>query len=257
MMRYALGGLMALMLMAGGCISDQQKISDAVSAGEVALGGNRFDVAVSDADDALHIGQSAQAYYLRGRAEESRPKPDDQITAGDLASARVDYQSALDLHPGQPLEARCHAGLANVAFVQDDYATALYQYTSAVDHLDRPEWQELALYRIGECQQRLGHFQDADRTFALVCQQYAGDDIAAKAEARESVHGFYVQIGAYAQPNDATTAMKSAQTDGLDCRLIADQGMIAVRGGPFSTYTDALHARAAVAAQFPDAAIGP
>jgi len=256
-MRYVMCGLMVMLLMAGGCISDQQKISDKIEDGEVALGGERYDVAMSDADDALHIGQSAQAYYLRGRAEESRPKPDDQIAAADLSSAQADYQSALGLHPGQPLEARCHAGLANIAFVQNDYSTALYQYTLAVDNLDRPDWRALSLYRMGECQQRLGHFEDADRTFALVCQEYPTDDIAAKAQAREMVHGFYVQIGAFAQPADATAAMRSAKNAGLDCQLIADQGMIAVRGGPFSTYTDALHARAAVAAQFPDAVIGP
>ena len=251
------GSVMLLLALAGGCISDQQKISDAVDAGEVALGGHRYDVAETHADEALRIAPSARAYYLRGHVEEDRPKPDQLIAASDLAKARTDYQAALDLHPGQPLEAPCHAGLANIAFESDDYTTAIYHWTMALDDLDQPEWRAFALYRIGESQQRLGHFDDADKTFARVCEEYPDQDVAAKARGRRSVRGFYVQVGVYSRPNDAAAAIKAALAAGVSCEEMAEQSLIAVRAGPYSTYTEALQAKAAVVGKFPDAVIGP
>jgi len=260
-MRYTrtwwLAGLIMTLALTGGCISNQDKINAAVDDGEVALGGDRYDVAVEKADEAIKVAPNPKGYYLRGRAEEDRPKPDQLITQSDLDKAKSDYQAALDLHPGEPLESRCHSGLANIAFGQDDYQTAIYHWTTALDGLDQPDWRAYALYRIGECQQRLGHFEDADKTFARVCQEYPDQDVAAKAQARESVRGFYVQIGAFANPDDAAANVKIAKSIGMVCHEVPEQGMITVRGGPYSTYTEAIKAKTAVASQFPDAVVGP
>jgi tetratricopeptide (TPR) repeat protein len=243
--------------MLSGCVSDQQKINDLVDAGEVDLGGHRYDMAVAQADEALHIAPSAKAYYLRGCAEEDRPKPDALMAAADLNKAKADYLAAINLHPGEPLEARGHARLANVAFDQDDYSTAIVNWTTALDNLDERSWKGDALYRIGECQQRLGNFDDADKTFARVVQEYADMDVAAKAQARQGVRGFYVQVGAFTKPADAATAVKAADAAGVQCRQISDHGLIVVRGGPYSSYTEALRARIELAAAFPDVIVGP
>ncbi|MGA2233814.1 MAG: tetratricopeptide repeat protein [Tepidisphaeraceae bacterium] len=256
-MRYALSGLILICLVTSGCSSDQQRIQDEVEAGEVALGGNQYDSAVSHADEALHIGANARAYYLRARAEEDRPKPSDSIAAADLAKAKDDYTAAFTMHPGQPLEARARAGLANVAFSTGDYAVAAFQWETALDDLDMPEYRALALYRIGECQQRLGRFDDADKTFDRLIQQYPDQDVATKAQARKGVRGFYLQLGAFAKMDDAQAAIKKASDAGLFCRPVSDQGLIAVRGGPYYTYADAEKAKATVATQFTDPIIGP
>jgi tetratricopeptide (TPR) repeat protein len=240
-----------------GCSSNQQRIEDEVEAGEVSLGGNQYESAVSHANEALHIGANARAYYLRARAEEDRPKPTDSIAQADLAKARLDYQAAVNLHPGQPLEARARAGLANVAFSTGDYAIAAFQWETALDDLDQADYRAMALYRIGECQQRLGRFDDADSTFDRLLKEYPDQDVAARAKARKGVRGFYVQLGAYAKLDDAQDAIRKANEAGLSCRPVSDQGLIAVRGGPFYNYADAEKAKATVAAQFADAVIGP
>ena len=249
--------VLAAAVSAGGCNGDPQKVQDKVDAGEVALGGRRYDLAVADATDALASGPSPEAYYLRGRAQEDRPKPDAEIEAADLAKAKTDYRAALALNPGQPLDARCHAGLANVAFTQDDYSTALYQYTTAVDHLDKPEWKAYALYRIGECQQRLGRFDDADQTFDAVARQYPGQDVAARAKAHEGGRGFYVQVGAFSRPADAEKAAAAARNAGANPEEVMNGPLTVVRAGPYSSYTQAKTLKGAVASQFPDAVIVP
>jgi tetratricopeptide (TPR) repeat protein len=249
--------LLLAIALSGGCISDQQKIQDAVDAGEVALGGNRYDAAIARADEALHIGPTAEAYYIRGRAEEDRPKPDADITNADLEKARADYQAALDLHPPDALAARCRVGLANIAFAHEDYATAIADWSSAVDGLDEPQWRALALYRIGESQQRLGQFDAADKTFQQVRDQYADQDIAVQAQERQGLRGFYVQVGTFPNIDDAEAAVAKAQSAGVTCRQVSDNGLTAVRGGPYGSYAEARRALAAVAAAFPDAAIRP
>jgi tetratricopeptide (TPR) repeat protein len=240
-----------------GCNSQQQQIKDLTDSGEVALGGNQYDKTVADADEALHLAPTPLAYYLRGRAEEDRPKPDSTIESADLSKAKADYQAALALRPETTVEARCRAGLANIAFSQGDYSEASYQWNGAIDNLDQPDLRANALYRIGECEQRLGRFDDADRTFARVVSEYPDEDVAAKAQARLGVRGFYVQVGAFASTSDAQSAIRAAEAAGLRCRQYSDQGLIAVRGGPYTTYSEAQIAKDAVAGQFTDAVIGP
>jgi tetratricopeptide (TPR) repeat protein len=249
--------LATLLCLAAGCESDTARIKDELDAGQVALGGLRYDTAVSHADAAIKIAPTAQGYYLRARAEEDRPKPNTDIAAADLAKARADYQSALDLRPGQPIKALCQAGLANVCFGLEDYSTAIFEWDSALDDLQEDQWKAYALYKVGESQQRLGRFDDADKTFARLIQQYPDQDVSTKAQARTGVRGFYVQIGSFTKTDDAQAAIKAASDAGLSCREINDQGLFAVRGGPYMTYAEAEKAKATVANQFPDAIIGP
>jgi tetratricopeptide (TPR) repeat protein len=158
----------AALVAAGGCRSNHEMAQEMIESGEVALGGDRYDAAVADADDAIQEAPSADAYYLRARAEEDRPKPDSDITAADLAKARADYQAALDRNPPPLLVGRCRAGLANVAFALEDYPTAMADWQSSLDYLAEPQWRAFALYRIGICQQRLGEFDDANYQFDLI-----------------------------------------------------------------------------------------
>jgi|GEM_PF-2269506 len=249
--------LLAVGILAAACNSNPQAAADKVSDGEVALGGNRFDAAVADADESIRLSPTAPAYYLRARAEEDRPKPDANIAAADLSKAKTDYQTAIDLHPGAGLTARSRAGLANIAFTQNDYSLAVFNLTMAVDDLEQPEWRANALYRIGESQQRLGRFDDADKTFKRLSDEYPDQDVATKARTREGVRAFYLQIGAFKSQDDARKAMVDAKNAGLACDTVADHGLVAVRGGPYTSYADAVRAKATVAQQFPDAIVGP
>jgi tetratricopeptide (TPR) repeat protein len=239
------------------CNFNAQKIAEKLDAGEVALGGGLYDSAISDADDANRLTPTAQAYYLRGRAEEDRPKPDANLAVADWEKARTDYQAALNLHPPKALAARCRAGLANIAFAQEDYAVATFQYMTALDDLEQPDWRANALYRIGEAQQRVGRFDDADKTFKRLESEYPDQAVTAKGIAREGVKEFFVQVGTFADLNAAQAALTTVQHAGLTARQIADQGLIAVRAGPYATYIEAEKAQATIAGQFPGAKVGP
>jgi tetratricopeptide (TPR) repeat protein len=249
--------LATAILLTSGCTSNFEKSQDAIEAGEVALGGNRYQAAIDRADEAIHFVPSAPAYYLRARAEEDRPKPDANITLADFDKAKADYQAALAQHPDAALSARCQAGLAHIAFAEGDYPTAITQWTTALPGLDQPDLQAMALCRIGECQQRLGQFDEADKTFQRVRDQYPDQDAANTAQARQGIRNFYVQLGSFAQEMDAGAAILIAAKSGIRCRESSDHGLIAVRTDPYKTYAEAQRAQATLAATYPNAVVGP
>lgn len=232
-------------------------MQDSLDAGQVALGGNRYEAAIARANEALEIAPSAQAYYIRARAEEDRPKPDNNIAEADLQKAKSDYQAAIDLHPEAALAARCRVGLANFAFAHEDYAGAVAQWSGAVNGLDQPQWRALALFQMGQAQQRLGQFETADKTFQRIRDEYPDQDVAGRAQALQNVRGFYLQMGIFTNIDDAETAVKKALAAGVTCRQASDQGLIAVRGGPYPNYAEARKAQAAVAGVFANAVIKP
>jgi tetratricopeptide (TPR) repeat protein len=231
-----------------------------LTAGETALQAQQYDRAVRAADLVVASGVSAdaaEAHYLRGQAIEQRPKADPAAAAADLAEARRDYIAALGEKPSPALQARLHGQLGNVAYFQEDYAVALQQWTIAYQQLDNPGWKQWVLYRMGICQQRLGRFADADRTFEIVQGEYPGTEVASRARARQGVHGFYVQVGAF---TDAADAQKAAYTIGTvgSIPLEADQhGLKVVRTSGVPSYAQAAALKNRLIGQYPDARIMP
>ena len=254
--------------LAGGCTANNAP-SDArakLDAGNQAFEARQYDTAIADADAVLAARSSgpetAEAYYLRGRAVEDRvtqsTTPDSRTR--DLGEARTDYERALRASPPPWLEARIQAALANIAYQQDDYPTALREWTTAYPNLDQPDWKAWALYRIGLSQQRLGRFEEADQTFAMVQRQYptaAGGEPAQRARQHQGVRGFFVQVGAYSRRGDADKAAAAIRAAGLPPQEADDHGLQAVRTGPVPSYAQAQSIKARLAAMFPGATIIP
>lgn len=253
---------------AGGCTANNAS-SDArakLDAGNQAFQAHQYDTAIADANTVLaeHPSgpETAEAYYLRGRAVEDRvsPQTTPDSRARDLGEARADYEGALRSTPPPWLEARIHAALANIAYQQDDYPTALREWTTAYPNLDQADWKAWALYRIGLSQQRLGRFDEADQTFSQVQRLYApaaGGEPAQRARQHQGVRGFYVQVGAYSRRNDADRAAAAVRAAGLPPQEADDHGLQAVRAGPVPSYAQAQSLKARLAGTFPGATIIP
>src|SRR5579863_1680990 len=88
-----------------GCQSDANA-QQQLLAGENALAQNQYDLALQQADTVIAQKQSnwaAEAYYLRGKALEDRPKPDAGASSSDLIAASSAYTSALASNPSANL----------------------------------------------------------------------------------------------------------------------------------------------------------
>ncbi len=206
-----------------------------------------------------HGPGSAEALYLEGRVREARAE-----YAGDPAQAHAQMEAARDAYnqgvavPAVPaVQARLHAGLANVAYFEDDFGTAVREWQLAYPNLEKAEDRAWTLYRIGLCQQRLGWFEQADRSFETVIQQYAGTEPANRSAAHQGARGFYVQVGAFTDASHADKTVGALRAQGLNPQKATEPGKQVVRIGPVPSYADARALKVRLSAQFPEAIITP
>jgi TolA-binding protein len=236
-----------------------------LDAGYVALESQQYNEAIAKADEFLagssHGAGSAEALYLKGRGFEGKNLAgveDAAEAAANLQSARTAYTLALSLNPRQPLDAYLRTSLGNVAYFQDDYRTAIAQLTTAYDNLDRDDLKAWALYRVGLCQQRLGNFADADRTFATVVQRHPQTIPAQRASEHRGATAFYVQLATFASPAAADKAIAELKREGVRAaRVAGPEGRAFLRVGPISSYAQAQYTKNRFRVRYPDALVLP
>jgi tetratricopeptide (TPR) repeat protein len=249
--------------LAAGCAGDNAARENLTS-GFASLQSQQYEDAIGRADAQLaktpHGNGTPEALYLRGRAIEQRAKSNPHAVAADLASARQTYVDALNLKPSAPLDAYIRTSLANVAYWQDDYATAMQQWSAAYGKLGERsgECDPFILYRIGLCQQRLGQFDAADRTFATVIQRYPTTEAADRARQHSGFRSFAVQLATFASVQSADRATTELRKEGLTpTRLVDPRGGHVLRVGPANTYAAAQQLRQRFASKYPEAIIVP
>jgi outer membrane protein assembly factor BamD (BamD/ComL family) len=237
----------------------------ALDAGFAALESEQYNEALGKADQALaaapHGPATAEALYLKGRALEGK-NASGQLTADEikksLADARVAYIKALDQVPKQPLDSYIRTSLANVAYFQDDYPTAISQWSAAYEKLDRDDVKAWALYRVGVSQQRLGQFTKADQTFASVQQLHPNSVPAQRAHEHQGARAFYVQLATFASQKPAAAAANDLKRQGINTSLANDaQGHTLLRTGAIASYAQAQYFKNRLVSKYPDAVILP
>lgn len=235
---------------------------ETLNTGYQALQQKRYDEAMAKADAYLQQTPqgpgAAEAMYLRGRVMEDRPKSDPPAAARDLNEAKSIYHRALGLAPSPPLEALIEAGIGNIAYSREDYKTGIEHFGKAYPNLEKPQDQAWALYRIGLCQQRLGYFTEADRTFAAVQKRYPETEQSRRAGDHQGARQFFLQIGVFSNAANAEKALAGLRKNGVAAvRLVDSGGRHLVRVGPVQTYPQARELKTKLAGQYPDAMIVP
>jgi tetratricopeptide (TPR) repeat protein len=238
-----------------------------LQAGYLAAGQNDYNGAMAAADEFLRNQPpgspgTAEALYLEGRGYEQRATSEE--TAGrqgeakmDLQTARTMYVRALGVPSAPKVTALIHSGVANTAYFQDDFATAMNEWAVAYPQIIQDDARAWMLYRIGVCQQRLGRFDQADRSFAMVRQQYPRSLPAQRAMSHEGAKAFYVQVGAFSDAANADRIVASLQSQGYRAEKLGQPGRLEVRVGPAYTYVDAKTLRMKLVTAYPGATIEP
>lgn len=201
----------------------------------------------------------AEAYYIKGRALEDQTAANSSEARQNLQQARVAYIEALKSQTAdRSLDALIRTSLADVAYWQEDFATAAEQGIAAYAGLDSPDTKAWTLYRAGVSQQRLGRFDEADKTLAMVQEYHPGTDPAQRAASRIGVRSFNVQVATYSNPTFAQTAVATLQKQGYTASTKpVSGGKTVVFAGPYKTWGQASNARVRLVASFPDALIVP
>jgi len=259
LIRHSSIGFLIFGLLVSACTGNAQS-RQRLDAGKHALDAGQYDQAIRDADAVLAANDSpalAEAHYLRGCAIEQRPKEDNAAAARDLAMARDSYTQGLSCDPRPVLAARLHAQLGNVCYYQEDYSTAVRELGAAYAQLQEPQSKDLILYHIGIGQQRLGRFEDADRSFLLLQQAYPNSPHCAGARAHQGIRGFYVQVGAYSQAADIDKAAGAVAAAGSVPLKTTDKGLTIVRTADVPSFAQAEQLKSRLAGQYPDARVMP
>ena len=259
----------AMTLFTSGCAGDQvaqQNLDAGFTSISNARQGDELSDALSRADAQIAkepTGKNtARALYLRGRALEQRLKSSPAQATADFGAARQAYTDALKQNPGVPLEHFIRASLANVCYWQDDYVAAQQHWAACTGKFDDENTNAFVLYRIGLCQQRLGNFVAADRTFAQVQQMYPNAaEVAQRAKSRTGFTFFTVQLATFANSQTADATVAQLMRDGVNPKRVSDprdpRNTHAVTIGPCATYAQAQQLKARYIARFPDAVIVP
>ena len=264
--------VVSVVLLMGGCASKEKKAARSAArgvpqkavldAGYAALEAQQYNEAIAKADQFLaatpHGAGSAEALYLKGRALEGKTAADVDEAKRNLADARAAYIGALERRPKQPLDAYIRTSLANVAYFQDDYPTAISQWMNAYENLDRDDLKAWALYRTGVSQQRQGQFELADRTFASVVQSHPNTLPAVRAGERRGARAFYVQVATYASAAGADKAVTDLKRQGVgSIKALDGQGHTVVRIGPIASYAQAQYMKTRFSGKYPDSIVIP
>jgi TolA-binding protein len=235
-----------------------------LDAGYIALENQQYADAIAKAEEFLSTNPagpgSAEALYLKGRGFEGKNTAGVSTTeaADNLQAARVAYIQGLELNPREPLKSYLHTSLGNVCYFQDDYASAIGQLKVAYDKLDNEDVRAWVLYRVGLCQQRLGDFDQADRTFASVQDKHPDTIPAQRAREHAGARSFQVQLATFSNPTLAEDAIADLRRQGVAANRVMDsQGRALIRVGPIGSYTQAQYVKARFATKYPDAFILP
>jgi tetratricopeptide (TPR) repeat protein len=250
-----------------GCSSNQppeappQAPSSLVAANS-ALISKQPDAAIADAQAYLRNApngiDAAQAWYLEGCGYEMKVANGPGEMDSDLSHAEDCYKDSLTASPSAQLEGDVRASLSNVDYFQDKFADAIQQATMAISLTSSPKTKSFLLYRIGLSQQRLGLFEEADKTFRQVDQRYSTLPVATAAREHEGLREFYVQLATFNDRAAADRAAGTLHSSGVVISQRTDsKGNIIIDDGPFASYSEAKKAKVQLQTSFPQSVIVP
>jgi TolA-binding protein len=257
-------------LLVTGCAANTQPTENrkTLQAGYQALEAGDYNTAMAQSEQFLRDNPTAgrgtpEALYLQGRVLEHRAEAADNAghepeARANLQDARSTYEHALELKPSSKVAALLHAGVANTAYFQEDYFTAMREWSAALPGLQQPEAKAWVLYRLGLSQQRLGRFDEADRTFAEVRKQFPHTEPAQRAATHEGAKAFYVALGSWSDAKGADAVINALHAQGFSATESTHaNGRHAVKVGPVNNYEQAKALRARLLGAYPAAVIEP
>jgi tetratricopeptide (TPR) repeat protein len=175
-----------------------------------------------------------EVYYYRGEALAHLRRRDE---------AMADFQRALAVNPPQPILDFVRVAIGNFYYEEGNDSKALEWYNLALrDPVPQLPMDQLSL-RAGVSLQRVGRWQDADKYFKHLIDNYPATVQAQEARRRINATAFAIQTGAFATAAVAQQELARLRQKGFDARIVPasrpGQTLQAVQVGQARTYRDA------------------
>lgn len=100
------------------------------------------------------------------------------MTKGNIELAIQGFQTFLKLYPDKELADYCQYYLAEIAYQQEDYATAATEYKLLINNYPRSQKITNAHYKLGLCYLKLNNLEQARTQFETVIREYPNTEEA-------------------------------------------------------------------------------
>ena len=180
--------------------------------------------------------EAATAFYLRGLARRRKGSEHD-------AAALADFKEAIKKAPKAKTRGLARAAVGHTLFENEterDYREAIILYKEALTELPDTKPKDAVLYRLGAALQNVGLWAQADLYLSRCLNDFADSEMAGPARRRFGARTFRLQVGAFADLNNAVRNIAELRQAGwkADWTAVRQDGavMYAVRVGQYETY---------------------
>ena len=247
-------GLAAL----SGCAGLNERQQAWLTEGEEAYRAKRYNVAVERLslliDEVKDRPTAARARYVRGMT---------YSLAGQRALAYADLEQAARDAKDPDVAWRADAVLGVLCFEDEKWAAAAAALARAADKMPSAPPLDALLYRLGLCQERMGHWAEAQIAYRRIVSSFPGGAYAQNASRRLELNAehFAIQCGVFSQPRIADSRVAELRQRGLAAYVRPETrqgpGYYVVLVGRYDSYTDAKLALAKVRGYVPSAVLWP
>lgn len=226
--------------------------------GQQAYRASQYSAAVSQLSrflgEAKERPEAAQAAYVRGLAYARLGRRPEAV--GDLRRAAGGFAE-------REIRWRANLALSTIYFEDGNWAAAARSAAAAAEHMPARPPRDVALFRVGQCQERLGRWDEARSAFSQVERLFPNTDFGEAARRRLSLgaRAFSVQCGVYGDEKNAQNLQARLKTGGVDSIVKresrAGRALFIVYAGTFSNYENAERQLGLVKRIVPDAVLIP
>lgn len=172
----------------------------------------QYSAAISRLSDFLSQAkdkpEAARAAYVRGLAYARLDRRPEAV--GDLRRACLATDNEILWRAG--------LALSTIYFEDGNWAAAARSATAASEKMPTRPPRDAALFRVGQCYERLGRWDEARAAFANTARLFPNTDFGDSAERRLqlNVRGFSVQCGVYSDEGNASSLRTRLKSGGVD-----------------------------------------
>lgn len=245
-------------LFLSGCAGLTEKQKAWIVDGERAFQRDQYDQSIRSLTDFLNEAKDQpeidRALYVRGMAF---------ARTGRRSQAYSDLRRCVETGKDPQVKWRAALVLGALYFEDSDWRGAATSYGNAVNNMPGAPPKDLALYRLGQSNQRMGRWSAALDQFQQVISAFPRGEFGESARRVVDVKpsAFYIQSGVFGQQRNAENQAVTLQQAGFTTNIRSEsrdaRPIYVVLVGPFTSYAQARSEWGKVRGYAPDSIIWP
>lgn len=238
-MRLFVFALACLVFGLGGCADLTGQQIALLDDGQRAYRAEQYSAAIGRLsqflDEAGDKPEAARAAYVRGLAYARLDRRPEAVS---------DLRRAVTARDGE-IAWRANLALSTIYFEDGNWAAAARLAAAAGDRMPTRPPRDAALFRVGQCYERLGRWDEARTAFSKTARLFPNTDYGDAAERRLELNAraFTIQCGVYGDDDNASNLRARLKSGGIDAIVKRESRsgkmFYIVYAGTFANYDNA------------------